>query len=177
MKMHLLKGNAPVADRESSTIGGMSTPTIQSNVPADALATGDAFATSGRWLAAVDAWAAAVRADPTTSAAAERRLEWLLRETSSRDGGVGRILPLLLAFAAATLLAMSFLAFAGTPGSRSANLWAIATWVMIAIAAVSAVVAARESGEASLDQRFARARRVAARLDRPDIQGSINDRR
>jgi hypothetical protein len=72
---------------------------------------------------------------------------------------------------------MSFLAFAGTPGSRSANLCAIATWVMIAIAAVSAVVAARESGEASLDQRFARARRVAARLDRPDIQGSINDRR
>lgn len=135
------------------------------------LETADALAESGDWPAAIEAWHVAATGNPTLRPAVERRLEWFLGETGDSDGNWRRVLSPMLVFLAMTLLGMSFLLFAGEPGSTGANIWAIAIWVATAVACVAALVAARRTGEASLGDRIASARRTAARLDHERATG------
>jgi peptidoglycan/LPS O-acetylase OafA/YrhL len=133
--------------------------------PTTPISKGDALAETGDWPAAIEAWRCAVRAQPELRPAVERRLEWFLTETGSPAGARNGVLPLALACLAATALGMAFLMLAGEPGSTGANLWALATWVMIGVAIVAALLAARRSGDAPLTELIDRARRSAERLN------------
>ena len=139
--------------------------------PTSLLSTADALAERGDWLAAFDAWQAAAMENPSLRTAVERRLDWFLGETDHASRNGRRVLAPVLVFLAMTALGMLFLLFAGEPGSTGANLWAAGTWVAVVVASVAALVAARRTGEASLGDRFARVRRIAARLDKGPSTG------
>ncbi len=135
------------------------------------LETADALARAGDWPAAIEAWRVAAADDPSLRPAVEQRLAWFLGETGQANGNWRRVLSPMLMFLAMTLLGMSFLLFAGEPGSTGANFWAVGFWVATAIACVAALIAARRTGEASLGDRIASARRTAARLDHEQATG------
>jgi ABC-type Fe3+ transport system permease subunit len=137
------------------------------------LSTGDALATAGDWPAAIDAWQRAAGANAALRPAVDRRLAWFLTETGRRAARELRVVPLVIAFVGALVLGIAFLALAGTPGSRSADLWAIATWAMVAVAAVSALLAARRSGTAPDRHLAAGAWRAAEQLDREPNSGEM----
>lgn len=139
--------------------------------PTNPLSTADALAKSGEWLAAIDAWQTAVTENPSLRSSVERRLDWFLGETGQSNANWRRVVSPVLMFLAMTLLGMSFLLFAGEPGSTGANMWAAGTWVTIVAASVAALVAARRTGEATLSERIADARRVARRLDTESATG------
>jgi hypothetical protein len=137
----------------------------------DNLRRGDTLAMTGAWSAAIPAWGEAARARPELRPAVERRLRWFLAETGHGIGPRFQLLPLIALFAGATVLAAAFLTFAGSPGSRGADLSAAAAWVLIATAAIAAVVGARRSGHRSLTRLLERARAVAAEIDPQQIPG------
>lgn len=135
------------------------------------LSSGDALATAGDWPAAIAAWERAAADHAALRPAVERRLTWLVAEAGQPAAREHRILPLVLAFLVAVALGMAFLMFAGEPGSRGADLWAVATWAMVAVAVVAALVAARRSGQAQGGHLAARARRAADQIDRNPVSG------
>jgi hypothetical protein len=135
------------------------------------LARGDALATIGDWPAAIRAWDAAALEQPAMRPRIERRLRWFLTETGTARSDRARLGPLILTFVAATVLGMAFLMIAGTPGTRAADLWAVAIWIAVAVAVVAALVAARRSGGEPLDRLLDRARQTAERLDSQPARG------
>ena len=139
--------------------------------PSSMLSNADALAEAGDWSAAIEAWHRAASEHPSLRPAVERRLEWFLAETCQSRDRRSRILSLVLVFLVSTVLGMVFLMFAERPGSPSANLWAIAAWIMTAVATVAALVAARRSGEMPLGHLVARARSTAEWLDREPAKG------
>lgn len=159
----------PPGAPERATIGAMTD--ARPADPTSMLSNADALAETGDWPAAIEAWHRAASEHPSLRPAVERRLEWFLAETGQSRGGRPRILSLVLAFLVSTVLGMVFLTFAERPGSLSANLWAVAAWVMTAVAIVAALVAARRSGETPLGHLVASARRAAGRFDREPATG------
>jgi hypothetical protein len=146
---------------ESGTIAAMIEPTTATATP-DILATGDALATAGRWAAALASWEDAARRDPSVAGAVEDRVTWFLDETGTRRISHRQLHPAwILTFLLATLCAAGFVAIAGTPGSAGANLWAVAAWIMIVVAAVASVIGARERSRQDVHRLFQRATQVA----------------
>ncbi len=135
------------------------------------LSTADSLAADGHWTAAIEAWQGAAAAHPSLRPAVERRLEWFLSESGNSPGIWRRLLPPALTFLAMTLVGMMFLMLAGEPGTASANFWAAAAWVAIAIAIVAALVGARRSHGASLGDLAASAARAAEKIERTQPDG------
>ena len=139
--------------------------------PTSALSPADALAAAGDWPAAVEAWQRAAEEDPSVRPEVERRLEWFLAETGQRTPARRHVLPLVLACLIATALGTAFLSVAGQPGSLSANLLAIGAWAMTAVAIVTALIAARRSGDAPIGQLIASARSAARQFERDSVTG------
>ncbi len=150
---------------KSATIDPMREPATTTDTSDRMLIAGDVLAEGGDWPAAIEAWQSALRSDPAERSAVERRLTWFLANagaTSRRGSRTGRLV-VIAAIAAA--LATAFVLIPDEPGTRSADLWAVAAWAMIAVAAVSVLSAARYSGGEPVEHLLDRAREVARTID------------
>jgi hypothetical protein len=150
----------------SGTIAGVERLPADVTTALESLSTGDTLASSGAWTAALNAWSDAARLDPSMRPAVEQRLMWLLAEAGDRPAWFrSRQVALVALFALASIAATVFVLIAGTPGTPAANGWAVAAWVMILVASVAAVLAARAPAPEPYPQLVRRASRVAMRLD------------
>ncbi|HYH11768.1 MAG TPA: hypothetical protein VD789_05365 [Thermomicrobiales bacterium] len=143
----------------------MSSPDSISERTAIAITNGDSLARAGDWVRALQAWNEAAIENISLQPAVERRLVWFLRATGQHEPArpVGTRMLVLMMLATA-LAATSFVLVAGEPGTTSANIWAVASWIMIAISTVCAVAGARAPRRESFDALMARARSTANRL-------------
>lgn len=147
----------------------MSEPTVTSTDKSRALQSGDEHAAAGRWVSALSAWSQVLVREPALELEVEQRVSWFLthsgRAATSRNADVW---PLAMVSLGTALFATAFVLIPDAPGSTESDLWAGAAWVMIAISIVTALFAARGSGEPSLTEKLKRAQRVATRLEQQD---------
>jgi hypothetical protein len=150
---------------KSATIDSMREPETTIDSSDRALLAGDALAEGGDWSAAIETWRSALRSDPAERPAVERRITWFLANADATPRRGSRTVRLVVVAAVATVLATAFVLIPDEPGTRSADLWAVAAWVMIAVAAISVLTAARYSGSEPVERLLNRARDVARTID------------
>jgi hypothetical protein len=150
---------------KSATIDSMREPETTIDSSSRALLAGDALAEVGDWSAAIETWRSALRSDPAERSAVERRLTWFLANSGATPRRESRTLRLVVVATIATALATAFVLIPDEPGPRSADLWAVAAWVMIVVAAASVLTAARYSGGEPVERLLERAREVARTID------------
>jgi hypothetical protein len=129
------------------------------------LRAGDALAEAGDWPAAIEAWSTALKASPGSRDPVQQRLTWFLGEAQPRWNRHSRTLLLVATATLSAILATVFVLIPDDPGARSANMWAIAAWIMIAVATVLVILAARGADNDSPERLLKDARNAARKLD------------